>query len=73
MPDIFKALATIMIWILWISGLVMGFSTLIIGIIAGHLYNPGQITPMAYPASFAVAGFFALLALVGMKIRKDME
>ncbi|MFC1955326.1 hypothetical protein ACFLWZ_02145 [Chloroflexota bacterium] len=67
-----KALATIMIWILWISGIVMGFSTLAIGIMAGVLYNPNAVTPMTYPAIWAVSGFFALVALIGMKIRKDL-
>ena len=73
MPQIFKALATTTAWILWISGLVMGFSSLIIGIIAGDLFNPAQPVPMAYPAMFAVAGAYALLALIAMKIRKGME
>jgi len=73
MPPVFKALATITAWILWISSLVMGFSTLIIGIIAGDLYNPGAVTPMAYPASFAVAGFYAIVAVVIMILRKKME
>ena len=73
MPQIFKALVTTMAWILWISGLVMGFSTLIIGTIAGDLFNPAQLVPMTYPAMFAVAGFYAILALLAMKIRKGME
>ncbi len=73
MPQIFKALATIMVWILWISGLVTGFSTLIMGIIAGDLYNPAKPPPMSYPALFAVAGAYAILALVAMKIRKGLE
>ncbi|MFC1928007.1 hypothetical protein ACFLXK_00200 [Chloroflexota bacterium] len=73
MPDIFKALATITAWILWISSLVMGFGTLIVGTIAGDLFNPGIILPMAYPASFAVAGFYAILAVVIMILRKKME
>ena len=67
-----KALATIMIWILWVSGIVMGISTLIIGIIAGVLFNPTAATPMSYPALWAVSGFFAIVALYGMKIRKDL-
>ena len=67
-----KALATIMIWILWISGIVMGFSTLAIGIMAGVLYNPNADTPMSYPVLWAVSGLFALIALYGMKIRKDL-
>ena len=73
MPQIFKALATITVWILWVSSLVMGFGTLIIGTIAGDLFNPGAVTPMVYPASFAVAGFYAILAVVIMRLRQKME
>jgi len=73
MPQIFKALATIMAWILWIFALVMGFSTLIMGIISGDLYNPDKLMPMLYPATFAVAGFYAILAVVIMILRKKME
>jgi hypothetical protein len=73
MPQIFKALASIMVWILWISGLVMGFSSLIVGTIAGDLFNVMKPTPMVYPAMFAVAGAYAIIALVAMKIRKDLE
>jgi hypothetical protein len=72
MPDIFKALATIMAWILWIFALVMGFSAFIVGIINGDLYGTAE-TSMAYPASFAVAGFYALAAVVIMILRKKME
>ena len=73
MPEVFKALATITAWILWICGLVMGFSTLIVGIIAGDLFNAAQTVPMAYPAMFAVAGAYAILAVVIMILRKKME
>ncbi len=73
MPDIFKALATITAWILWICSLVMGFGTLIIGIIAGDLFNPDAVTPMTYPVMFAVAGAYAILAVVIMILRKKME
>ena len=73
MPQIFKALASIMVWILWISGLVMGFSTLIVGTIAGDLFNAAKPVPMAYPAIFAVALAFGIGALVAMKIRKGLE
>ena len=72
MPQIFKALASIMVWVLWISGLVMGFSAFIKGIILGHLYG-STVTPMAYPAIFAVALGFGIGAAVIMKIRKDLE
>ncbi|MFC1980271.1 hypothetical protein ACFLVS_05445 [Chloroflexota bacterium] len=72
MPDIFKALATIMAWVLWIVSLVMGFSTFAVGSISGVLYSSEGV-PMAYPATFAVAGFYALVAVVIMLLRKKME
>ena len=73
MPEIFKALATITAWILWIASLVMGFGTLIVGTIGGDLFNPEAVLPMVYPANFAVAGFYAILAVVIMILRKKME
>jgi len=73
MPKIFKALATIMAWVLWICALVTGFSTLAMGIISGSLYNADVETPMVFPALFAVAGFYAIIAVVIMLLRKKME
>jgi hypothetical protein len=73
MPQIFKALATIMAWVLWICALVCGFSYLIMGIIIGDLYNSSYTPPMEYAAGFAVAGFFAMMAVVIMLLRKKME
>jgi uncharacterized membrane protein len=73
MPPIFKTLATIMVWVLWISALVYGFSALILGIINGTLYSTTEPAPIAYAAHFAVAGFYGLLAAVIMLIRKKME
>ncbi len=73
MPQIFKALATTTAWVLWVCGLVMGFSTLIVGIIAGDLFNTEAVTPMSYPVMFAVAGAYAILAVVIMILRKKME
>jgi hypothetical protein len=73
MPSIFKALATIMVWILWISALVMGFGSFAMGIIKGDLFSTTKAVTMTYPAMFAVAGFYAILAAVIMLIRKRME
>jgi len=73
MPQIFKALATITVWILWICSLLMGFGAMIIGIIAGDLFNPARPLDMSYPAIFAGAGFYAILAVVIMILRKKME
>ncbi|MFC1899387.1 hypothetical protein ACFLXP_03550 [Chloroflexota bacterium] len=73
MSGTFKSLATIMVWVLWVSSLVMGFGTLIVGIIAGDLFNPGGVTPMVYPALFATAGLYGILSVIIMVLRKKME
>jgi hypothetical protein len=73
MPGVFKPLATIMAWVLWVSGMVMGFSTLIVGTIAGDLFNPAQPVPMAYPAMFVVALAYGVGAVVVMRLRQKME
>ena len=73
MPGAFKPLATIMAWVLWVVGMVMGFSTAIIGIISGDLFNPAQPLAMSYPATFAVALAYGVGAVVVMILRKKME
>lgn len=72
MPNIFKALATIMAWLLWICCWVMGLSTLIMGIINERLFG-SELTPMVFPASFAVALAFGVGSVVVMVLRKKME
>ena len=72
MPPIFKALATITDWGLFIFAWVMGLSTFISGTISGDLYGTAELS-MAYPATFAVAGFYAIAAVVIMILRKKME
>lgn len=73
MPPIFKALATIMVWVLWIAALVYGISAFILGIINGTLYGTAEPAPITYAAHFAVAGFYAIAAAVIMILRKKME
>ena len=73
MPPIFKALATIMAWILWIVSIVMGFSAFIMGLVTGSLYSTTGPAPMILPAIWAVAGFDAIGAVVIMLLRKKME
>ena len=72
MPPIFKALASILVWILWICGLVMGFSTLAMGLINGTLYG-AEPTPMSEWAGFAVALAYGVGAVVVMRLRQKME
>jgi hypothetical protein len=73
MPPIFKALATISAWVLWIIAFVMGFSAFVMGIISGNLYSTTEPTPMIFPVTWAVAGFYAIAAVIIMLLRKKME
>ena len=72
MPDIFKALATILVWVLWICGMLMGFSLFILGIIHGDLYG-STVAPMEYWAGFSTSLAFGVGAVVVMILRKKME
>lgn len=69
----FKGLATITVWVLWLSGMLMGFSIFILGIMAGDLYNTEVPMAMEYSAGFAVALAYGLGAVVVMVLRKKMD
>ena len=72
MPPIFKALATITAWALFISGWITALSTLLVGITTGGLYGPGP-PPMVIPVFFLVALAQAVSAVVVMRLRQKME
>jgi len=72
MPQIFKALASILAWILWICGMIMGFSVFIHGIMIGAVYGSAP-PPMSIWAGFSVALGFGVGAVVVMILRKKME
>jgi hypothetical protein len=72
MPQYFKALATIMVWVLWISALATGLSTLAMGLINGVLYG-SETVPMAFPAFFAVSLTMGVGSVVVMLLRKKLE
>ena len=72
MPKGFKTLATILVWVLWICGMVMGFSVLIHGIMIGAVYGSAP-SPMSIWAGFAVSLAYGVGAVIVMKIRKDLE
>ncbi|MFC2033483.1 hypothetical protein ACFLUB_03070 [Chloroflexota bacterium] len=63
MPKGFKPLATIAVWVLWIAGMVMGFSAFIKGIILGDLYGATP-APMQYFVAFAVAVAYLVGAML---------
>jgi hypothetical protein len=72
MPPIFKALASIMAWGLWIIAWVMGISTFAMGMVNGVLFGSEPV-PMVFPAFFACSLAMGVGAVVVMVLRKKME
>ena len=72
MPKGFKPLATIAVWVLWIVGMVMGFSAFINGLINRSLYG-SEPPPVVFPIVFAVALAYIIGAVVIMRLRQKME
>ena len=72
MPPIFKALASIMAWGLWIGSWVMVLSILTANITSGRLFG-AEPPPMVVPVSFAVALAQGIGAVVVMRLRQKME
>jgi len=73
MPPVFKSLATISAWGLFIFAWVMGISALVMGIVSGKLFNADEGAPIAFAVFWAVAGFYAIASVVVMLLRKKME
>ena len=72
MPDIFKALASIAAWALFIIAWVIGLSTFAMGIVNGVLYGDEPV-PMVFPVFFAVSIACLLSSVIVMILRKKME
>jgi Na+/proline symporter len=72
MPQIFKALASISAWALFIIAWIIGASTAIMGIVNGALYGD-EPPSMVFPALFAVSMAYALAGVVVMILRKKMD
>jgi uncharacterized membrane protein YuzA (DUF378 family) len=74
MPPIFKAIASISVWVFWIISWISGICTTIMGIVNGDLFGTSGGPPsMIYPAIWAVSGLNAIIAGVFMLIRKKLE
>jgi hypothetical protein len=72
MPDIFKALASIMAWGLWIGSWVMLICTLTAGFMNDKFFG-SEALPMVFPALFAVSLALGVGSVVVMVLRKKME
>jgi len=72
MPNIFKALATIMAWALFIICWVLGLATLIMGMVTGDLTSATPL-PVVYYIAWALAFAEGIGAVVVMLLRKKLE
>jgi len=72
MPPIFKALASITAWAMFILAWVIGLSTLVSGIVTGRLGGP-EPPPMVMGVFFALSIAYAIGAVVVMRLRQKME
>jgi hypothetical protein len=71
MPDIFKALATITAWALFIVSWITGFSTILAAIMSRGLYG-SEAPSMVFPVLLLVALAQAVAAVGVMILRKKM-
>jgi hypothetical protein len=71
-PDIFKALASITAWILWICGLAMAVITLIAMSFRDVLFSSAALG-LNDAVAFALAAGMVFLAVVVMLIRNKLE
>ena len=71
MPDIFKALASIMAWGLWIGSWITTTCLIIAGLMNNKFFG-GEPLPMVFPAMFAVGLALGVGSVVVMILRKKM-
>jgi len=72
MPQVFKALASIGVWTLWISAWALGIGALVHGIVIGELFG-SRPPSMSFMVAFAVALGYGVGSVVVMKLRKSLE
>jgi hydrogenase/urease accessory protein HupE len=72
MPQIFKALASVAAWSLWIIAWVIGISSLVHGIIIGELFGP-KPPAMSFLVAFAIALGYAIGSIIIVVLRKKLE
>jgi len=73
MPDIFKALATIMVWVMFVGSLFITATSLLFGILEGELFRVGVTPSIFYPIMWALAVAMGILSVCAMKLRKMLE
>lgn len=72
MPPIFKTLASVTAWILWICGLLTALIILVCMAIRGDLFST-DVMQVADIGALALAGSLTFLGVVVMRLRQKME
>ncbi len=73
MPQIFKALATVGAWTLFIAGWLFALINLVVGILTGVLFTVGEKGAWEVFAYFVLAIVCVPLSVLVMKLRKKLE
>jgi hypothetical protein len=73
MPPIFKALASIAAWTLFILAWLFGLINLVVGTITGVLFTAGAKGAFEVFAYFVLAIVCITLSVVAMRLRQKME
>ncbi len=73
MPNIFKALASIMVWVLFISSLLIIVRSFVFGAISGQLFTLNVVPDMFYPIAIIIAVVTGFLSVLTMVLRKKLE
>ena len=73
MPQIFKALATIRAWVLFIFGLLGIVGTFVMAVVGGKIFVPGVEPPLQFFMGEGVSGLALILSVCAMKLRQMLE
>ena len=73
MPSIFKALATISAWVLFVFGLLGLVGTFVMAVVGGKVFMPGVEPPLQFFMGEGLGGVSLILAVCAMKLRQMLE
>ena len=73
MPQIFKALASISAWVLFIFGLLGLVGTFVMAVVGGKVFMPGVEPPLQFFMGEGLGGIALILSVCAMKLRQMLE
>jgi len=73
MPPIFKALASITVWILFVFGCLLLVMPSVMGALGGIFFRPGVPPPLVLYVAYGLGVVSLILSVVCMKLRQMLE